>query len=214
MAKVRVSIPASITDKVLFSNRHRCCVCQEPRKPVHIHHIDGNPGNNEPENLAVLCLDHHSDVTGNQGLGRNYSENEIRLFKQNWEAECRASGSSSDDESDSDDEDDIEPIHNVTKRVTLDENEHLYHSFELDEGDEITFSLSSDERIEFMIMTERQYSRWVQDEEGKLYEQHTDITELEDSFTVPKTANWFLIFCNHGDEEVEVWFTVSTWPGE
>jgi len=214
MPKVRIGVPAHVADEVLFANRHRCCVCHEPRKPVHIHHIDENPGNNDPGNLAVLCLDHHSDVTGNEGLGRDYSENEIRLFKENWEAECETSRSNSDDEPDSDDEESVEPIHNVTKRVILDENEHLYHSFELDEGDEITFSLSSDERIEFLIMTKRQYNRWAEDQTGTLYEQHTDITELEDSFTVPKTANWLLIFCNHGDEEVEIWFSISTWPAE
>lgn len=92
MPKVRISVPADVADEVLFANRHRCCVCHEPRKPVHIHHIDENPENNDPGNLAVLCLDHHSDVTGNEGLGRNYSENEIRLFKESGRLNARHPG--------------------------------------------------------------------------------------------------------------------------
>ena len=36
-------------------------------------------------NLAVLCLDCHSRVTGNRGLGRSYSKAEVRKYKLTWE---------------------------------------------------------------------------------------------------------------------------------
>jgi len=56
---------------------------------VQIHHIDGNPSNNAPENLAVLCLRHHDLATMKVGLTAKLSEAEVRAFKQEWEAKCR-----------------------------------------------------------------------------------------------------------------------------
>jgi hypothetical protein len=214
MKKLRARIPPDVAAGLLFENKHQCCICREPNKPVHIHHIDDNPANSDPQNLAVLCLDHHSAVTGNEGLGRDYSRREIRLFKVNWEAECENSQSHSSDESDWSEAEIVEPIHSLKKSVVLGGDEHLYHSFELEAGDEIDFSLSSSEPIEFLIMTRSQYDHWLRDGEGVLYEQHSDISELEDSFEVPTSANWLLIFCNDSDEEVEVRFSISTWPGE
>lgn len=59
---MRKEIPNSKEKKVLVMSKHCCCICQAERiyKPVAIHHIDGNNSNNKLENLAVLCLDHHS----------------------------------------------------------------------------------------------------------------------------------------------------------
>lgn len=83
--KKRVAIPHKIVVEVLVANGHTCCICKEPGGSVQIHHIDGNPRNNKPENLAVLCLLHHSRVTGDEGLGRRFSKDEVRKYKVLWE---------------------------------------------------------------------------------------------------------------------------------
>jgi len=88
----RPSVPKKNSDEVLASNRHTCCICREPRKHVQLHHIDGNASNNAPSNLAVLCLDCHSIVTGDAGLGRSYSVREVSIYKQDWEKTLRQSG--------------------------------------------------------------------------------------------------------------------------
>jgi len=69
----------------MFDNDHTCCICRERGKDVLIHHIDGDKNNNDPANLAILCLDCHSKVTGERGLGRKYSELEVKKYKRNWE---------------------------------------------------------------------------------------------------------------------------------
>jgi hypothetical protein len=214
--KRRVNIPQPIAAQLLFQNRHRCCVCREPRKPVHLHHIDENPANNNPHNLAVLCLDHHSDVTGSQGSGRSYSPEEILLFKRNWEAECDKwqSAPSEPASTEQEEEETVEPIQSFTKRVDIGADEHYPEVFDLEEGDEITFSVSSDGPIDFMIMTKRQYNRWANDGDSRLYKEHSDITALEDSFEIPKDGNWVVVFCNSSDDDVAVDFDVSAWPGE
>jgi len=71
--------------EILFQNRHTCCICHDRNKDVQIHHIDNNNSNNNLKNLAVLCLDCHSKVTGKRGLGKSYSELELKRYKQEWE---------------------------------------------------------------------------------------------------------------------------------
>lgn len=52
---------------------------------VNTHHIDGNPNNNDIQNLAVVCLDCHSKITGSRGLGKSFSPLEVTKYKKNWE---------------------------------------------------------------------------------------------------------------------------------
>jgi hypothetical protein len=75
----------------MFLNDHRCCICREAGKDVHLHHIDGNPSNNDPNNLAVLCLDCHGRVTRRPGMGRAYTPGEVRKYKRSWEQHVLAS---------------------------------------------------------------------------------------------------------------------------
>jgi 5-methylcytosine-specific restriction endonuclease McrA len=59
--KARPPVPAEIVDRVLFDSDLLCCVCH--RRGHHIHHVDGNPGNNELSNLVLLCFEHHHEAT-------------------------------------------------------------------------------------------------------------------------------------------------------
>jgi hypothetical protein len=211
MGKSRSRIPSKVAAKLLFENQHRCCICgPEPKHdcgPVQIHHIDGNPANNDPRNLAVLDLRHHSEVTGSQGFGRNYSQTEIRLYKKSWEALCKGRYESSNGNSNY--SNGVELVYRFIKRVVLGAHEHLYPSLELKAGDEITLNVLSNKPVEFLIMTKPQHDQWLKNGEGMLYEQHTDVTEIDDYFEVPENDQWLLIFCNHSAEEVEVAFSVS-----
>src|SRR5574341_2414186 len=83
--KRRLNIAQTIVDELMFRNRHTCCICQIVSKDVQIHHIDSNHSNNEIDNLAVVCLDCHSRITGDRGLGRRYTPGEVRKYKWEWE---------------------------------------------------------------------------------------------------------------------------------
>ncbi len=83
---MRKAIPKSREAEILFLNRHSCCICQDKGKDVQIHHIDGDNKNNDIANLAILCLDCHSRVTGKHGLGKSYSTLEVKRYKKEWEA--------------------------------------------------------------------------------------------------------------------------------
>jgi hypothetical protein len=57
LAKQRRAIPRLIRESVLAEFRHRCAVCAADRP--HLHHIDENPNNNDPQNLLPLCPNCH-----------------------------------------------------------------------------------------------------------------------------------------------------------
>ena len=81
----RSRIPQKIADELMFANDHTCCICRTKGKHVQIHHIDGDDSNNALRNLAVLCLECHSRVTGDEGLGRSFTAGEIKQYKRTWE---------------------------------------------------------------------------------------------------------------------------------
>ncbi len=82
--KVRVEIPNDIAAKVLFLSDRTCCVCRSAKKPIQIHHIDENPSNNHPDNLAVLCLDCHNDTMIKGGFGRKLNADQVILYRNDW----------------------------------------------------------------------------------------------------------------------------------
>lgn len=82
----RVSIRHALRQTMLIRNRHACCVCQDGG--VHIHHINDDPSDNRPENLAVLCLKHHDKATAPRGLTARLSPDDIRKYKLQWEDDC------------------------------------------------------------------------------------------------------------------------------
>jgi len=84
-----MTMPKPIEAGVLFDNDHTCCICNEKGKDVQIHHIDGDDKNNDPSNLAVLCLECHSRATGQRGFGRKYSPAEVRKYRRHWEFTVR-----------------------------------------------------------------------------------------------------------------------------
>jgi len=86
----RTPIPARIETEILFRADHTCSICTTRYKDVQIHHIDGNPSNNDLVNLVVVCLDCHSRVSGRRGLGKAYTAGEIRKYKRQWETRVRA----------------------------------------------------------------------------------------------------------------------------
>jgi len=82
--KSRIDIPQDVAASVLFASDRTCCVCNVPGKPVQLHHIDDNPGNNSIENLAVLCFVCHRETQICGGFDRKLDAPQIRLYKENW----------------------------------------------------------------------------------------------------------------------------------
>ncbi len=90
MVKTRIRIPEDLVTKVLFASDRTCCVCREPKRKTEIHHIDGDPSNNELANLALLCKDDQSEAHTNHAFARNLTPDLIRKYNESWHAIVRA----------------------------------------------------------------------------------------------------------------------------
>ena len=77
-------IPADIAAKVLFFSDRICCVCRIKGKPIQIHHIDGNKMNHDITNLAILCLDCHTDTQISGGFHRKLDAEQVILYRNDW----------------------------------------------------------------------------------------------------------------------------------
>jgi hypothetical protein len=76
---------SDIDAKAFFDSDRTCCVCRDrTRKHLQIHHIDGNHANDDPDNLAVLCLECHGDTLLKGGFSRHPSPKEVKLFRNDW----------------------------------------------------------------------------------------------------------------------------------
>jgi hypothetical protein len=87
--KPRKEIPPDLAAEVLVANDRTCCKCRTPNREVQIHHIDGNPANFARENLAVLCRDCHGLTETKFSFTRNFSPEEVRIYKASWEDQVR-----------------------------------------------------------------------------------------------------------------------------
>lgn len=79
-----MTIPVDIAAKVLFLSDRTCCVCHEEGKPVQIHHIDEDNTNNGYQNLAVLCLDCHTETQIEGGFHRKLDAEQVLLYRNDW----------------------------------------------------------------------------------------------------------------------------------
>ena len=75
----RKNIPTKKADEVMFQSDLLCCVCES--RGDHVHHLNNDPGNNDLDNLVLLCFKHHSEVTSRGGLSRRLSPELLRKYR-------------------------------------------------------------------------------------------------------------------------------------
>jgi hypothetical protein len=202
----RPKIPDQTAARLLVANNHTCCVCQTPRKHVQIHHIDGDNSNCAEENLAVLCLDCHSRVTGDEGLGRRYSEIEVREYKRRWEEHCAGAnglqGGSQKDE---------EPVDWDYESSLVQAGDNYCIEIPMNAGQELLASVSSEDYIDVSICALADYQKWLRTDDLIEYEGREDVRECELSFVAPSKGKYCLLLVNYGDEDVDAAFEYSVW---
>lgn len=82
----RKSVPNETETAVLLRSRRRCCVCyglnrDTTIKPGQIAHLDGDPSNNDEDNLVFLCFEHHDQYDSRTSQSKGLTEAEVRHFR-------------------------------------------------------------------------------------------------------------------------------------
>jgi hypothetical protein len=79
-----MAIARETAAKLLFYSNRTCCVCRQPQRPLQIHHINGDRLNHAFENLAVLCLECHTETQKKGGFYRKLDAAQVRLYRNEW----------------------------------------------------------------------------------------------------------------------------------
>ena len=85
MAK-RVSVNTPTETEVLINSRRRCCICfglerDEEIKRGQIAHLDGDPSNTDPDNLAFLCFTHHDELNSKKSQSKRLTVQEVKAYR-------------------------------------------------------------------------------------------------------------------------------------
>lgn len=80
-------MPANTEAEVLLLCRRRCCVCvglerDTTMKRGQIAHLDHDPANNDSDNLAFLCFDHHDWYDTQPSQSKRLTLQEVRHFRR------------------------------------------------------------------------------------------------------------------------------------
>lgn len=92
MARKRIN--TNIETELLIGCRRRCCICyglyRDNRvKQGQIAHIDHNPENNDIDNLAFFCLDHHDQYDSKTSQSKNLTIQEVKNFRNELETHIK-----------------------------------------------------------------------------------------------------------------------------
>ncbi len=87
----RPRIPIVVETKVLLTSRRRCCICfglnRDNRiKQGQLAHLDHEPTNNDIENLAFLCFDHHDQYDSRTSQSKKITIEEVKAYKKELES--------------------------------------------------------------------------------------------------------------------------------
>jgi hypothetical protein len=82
----RKKIPDNVVAGVLESSRRRCCICVALRDDVsekkgQIAHLGRDPSNNDPDNLAFLCLEHHDQYDSRSSQSKGFTPEEVKRYR-------------------------------------------------------------------------------------------------------------------------------------
>lgn len=83
----RKKINPATADEIIIACRRVCCMCyclqqDATTKNGQLAHLDGDNTHNDPDNLAYLCLAHHDDYDTERRQTRNYTEGELKAYRQ------------------------------------------------------------------------------------------------------------------------------------
>ena len=212
-------INPAVEARVLTSCARRCCLCFHLKrdfseKEGQVAHLDHDKSNGAEDNLAFMCLPHHSLYDSRTSQHKNYTMLEVKTARKKL-AEHVASfehdGNAMEEESD-------EPIEECEETAILGPDEHKTYPFEMTESQRIAGRVSSDEPIDVLICRERDYEEWdrngSKDELPKSYFFAEDIRRRSIDFEAPRNGTFVVLLINWSDEETEATIDWAWWDVE
>jgi len=144
-------------------------------------------------------------------MGTNYTPGEVLRFKIAWEKHCEEA------------KDDIDsPVEEFQETKLIEAGGDEIYEFDMEEGDELVFSVDAEECVDLVICEEEDFEAWADgetdDEERPLpdgYWHRTDVLECDEyKFTAPHQACFVLLVVNWDDQPTEITVDAAVWAAE
>ena len=83
----RKTISPTVQADLLLKGRRRCALCvgidgNDSERPGQIAHLNGDHSDNRLENLVWLCLEHHDKFDSKTSQTKNYTQIEVRNYRE------------------------------------------------------------------------------------------------------------------------------------
>lgn len=218
-------INPAVEARVLTSCARRCCLCFHLKrdfseKEGQIAHLDHDKTNGAEDNLAFLCLPHHSLYDSRTSQHKNYTMLEAKTARKKLAEHVESFGADKDAMEEKADK----PIEECEETAYLGPNEHKTYPFKMTEGQRIIGSVSSDDPIDVLICKERDYEEWSNREDDetdddemplpKNYFYADDIRHRSVDFEAPRNGSFVVLLINWSDEETEATIDWAWWESE
>jgi hypothetical protein len=212
-------IKPEIEAQVLTNCARRCCLCFHLKrdfseKEGQIAHLDHDKTNGAEDNLAFLCLPHHSLYDSRTSQHKNYTILEVKAARK--KVVERVDSFESDEGAMADESD--EPIEECEEDTDLGPNEHKTYPFKMTEGQRIIGSVSSEEPVDVLICSEKDYERWdrqgSEDDLPKSYFFAEDVRRRSLDFEAPRDGSFVVLLINWADEETELTIDWAWWEAD
>src|SRR2546423_4388334 len=93
----RKPVPPDVEELVLNQSRRRCALCfhmkgDTTEKKGQVSHLDRKRSNNSADNLAFLCLVHHTEYDSITSQHKNYTVGEVKAARRGLYAWIKQAG--------------------------------------------------------------------------------------------------------------------------
>jgi len=218
-------INPAVEARVLTRSARRCCLCfylkrDFTEKEGQVAHLDHDSANGAENNLAFLCLPHHSLYDSRTSQHKNYTILEVKTARKNlYERVQRLF----DNEEDLDDEAE-EPIEECEETALIRAEADKFYRFEMLEGQKLVGAVSSDGFIDVLICEESDYEEWSdrddtdEDEDDVPLPDHyfiaEDVRQRRFYFVAPHDDTFVVVLMNWADEDTEITIDTAVWGAD
>jgi hypothetical protein len=162
----------TIESRVLTRSARRCCLCFSLKrdfseKEGQIAHLDQNPANRAEDNLAFLCLRHHSLYDSRTSQHKNYTIMEVKSARDALYERVQSLLKDEQDDEDENDDEDKEAVVECDEGTVVRADCHKPYLFEMSAGQELVASIAADDFIDVLICKERDFNAWCNQDEDE-----------------------------------------------
>ncbi len=214
-------ISPAVETRVLTRSARRCCLCFHLKrdfaeKDGQIAHLDHNPANGAEDNLAFLCLSHHSLYDSRTSQHKNYTLLEVKEARKALHERVQ---SRADEEPNDVDE---EPAAEFEETALIRADDEKVYVFAMAEGQELVGAVSSDGFIDVLICEESDYEEWAERDDDDSDEDDTvslpahyflaeDVRHRRFSFVAPADDTFVIVLINWAEEDTEITIDCAVW---